>query len=136
MEFSYRNILPFHSGKIIKKTIWINFNFSIWTYFKTFCFFIIKLISISKCFLFYFAKNVLVYRIFFLKEEKLKHLEISRLQLAPYRILAQCILKISSMYHDMKEKQIYIENTNIKIIMKLIMLPQWDINVLSFKYAI
>lgn len=40
------------------------------------------------------------------------------------------------MYHDMKEKQIYIENTNIKIIMKLIMLPQWDINVLSFKYAI
>lgn len=62
--------------------------------------------------------------------------EISRFQLAPYRILAQSILKTSSMYHDMKEKQIYTENTNTEIIMKLIMLPQWDVNVLNFKYAI
>lgn len=40
------------------------------------------------------------------------------------------------MYHDMKEKEIYIEITNIEIIMKLIMLPQRDVNVLNFKYAI
>lgn len=62
--------------------------------------------------------------------------QISRLQLTPDRKLAQCILKTSSMYHDMKEKEIYIEITNIEIIMKLIMLPQRDVNVLNFKYAI
>lgn len=62
--------------------------------------------------------------------------QISRLQQALSRILAQCMLETSSMYHDMKEKQTYIENTNIEIIMKLIMLPQWDVNVLNFEYTI
>lgn len=65
MEFSYRNTLPLNSDKIIIIKNRINFNFSIETYFRTFWGFIIKFISISKCFLFYFAKNISVYIIFF-----------------------------------------------------------------------
>lgn len=56
--------------------------------------------------------------------------QISRLQLAPDRIPAQYILKTSSTYYDMKEKQIYIDSANIEIIMRIITLPQWDVNVL------
>lgn len=62
--------------------------------------------------------------------------QISRLQWNPSRILAQCMLKTSSIYHDMKEKQTYTENANIETIIKLIMLPQWDVNVLNFEYAV
>lgn len=58
-----------------------------------------------------------------------------KFQLAPDRILAQHIPKTSFVYHDMKEKQIYIEITNTEIIMKPTMLPQWDINVSNFKHA-
>lgn len=57
MEFSYINTLPLNSEKIIIIKNWTNFNFSIETYFRTFGGFIIKFISISKCFLFYFAKK-------------------------------------------------------------------------------
>lgn len=63
---------------------------------------------------------------FLQKEKKLKHLEMKQilgLQLVPYRVLTKHTLKTSSVYLDMKEKQIYIENTNIEIIIKLIMLP-------------
>lgn len=87
-------------------------------------------------------KNFLVYN-FFLEEENLKHLwskyqvkQIPKLHLAPDRILVQYIPKTSFVYHDMKEKEIYVEITSTEIIMKPIMLPQWDINVSNFKHAI
>lgn len=40
------------------------------------------------------------------------------------------------MYHDRKETWIYVEITNTEIIMKLIKLPQCDVNVFNFKYVI
>lgn len=139
-EFSFRNTLPFHSGKT-KNSIWINFNFSMSAYFRTFEVFIIKFISTS-VFSIFLCKNILVYIFFFLEEENLNHLwskyqvkQIPKLQLGPDRILAQYVPKTSFVYHDMKEKQIYVEITNTEITMKPIMLPQWDINILNFNHA-